>query len=1242
MSLDNFNITLDNTQIGQQHGLSLKHSSMKGDSLHGAGLFHLSDDSQAQIDAIKFAYTAHPELIDSSLIAHSLQDDSQLSYAGQSGIVADKYRHTGFVRVLPQGSDKKNTLYVQAKAAELEGGGALENVVYDIEHFSDAAKFVAGLGKYAKYQVNKSLSLVTKDDVSLSHSIARECDISVKAASIVSSFEYDKAYRLSFMSTQGDITLNNNLKALNIYATSARHIFENGVAYASDKLFFDAQGNIENRAYIGSGKYTQLLAKGNVLNLCKEQAYQGQYDSRRYYQAGVIAGGTGADTDGIGLYIKADGRVIAEASDFISQGINYIEGKKGVDFKAKYHVYTSLQQTQDVHCGDKHKSRWNILNDAKLAWDKVRDKKIQTLVTDTDIGTSHVYSGSARNIIRSGEGEVTSIAAQFVSPEGTDVYARGDVKLYGLKTNNRVLENVNYRLDWFDAQRDHVYQSSQPTLCLDNGTTRIHSAEGNIDARGAYFIGSGNIEMRAKKRIIWDVDVLNHDMTEKSRSLEWSIPGMGAWDSYKRGGRVGEVGAAFDPSLGKMRSLYHSQSGSEQLANTTNLGIDLANTGNNLMRGMTQGTMKNELLARYGLGHDGHFSPSVTLSYTQKKTKTQFQTQGQGGIQRGGHAVFIAGEGIDIGGGDFHVDGNMEFNTPSLIVHGKPLHSTTHQTAHTESFGIVGAEGIQSLGLSVNKTNTSSTHYINTILSAGGNMSLHHNGGKMQKCILNTSNLQSQSWNAKIVTLTVQDQQDTRQTKTQSLSLSTTCQVGFYQGKSDKHTTTQHSGIHVIEGINSKGHEVEVDKTHMIGGKITTDGVNHFKTGQLIAESLPDTEDFHGLGLSGNPHDLGRAFGHKPSDTAGEPLIASLAFQMDANDYVAMQIPVIYGREGTKLDTPNVQGGIVTQHPEGAIVIKNHHTHFAVDIPLTNELYLKNAQTHVSGAEDRLNTLLHPKPFHHDPVDFGRPEPIVPVKEDAIDTALHRSRRRKNRKVSSRADEHIDPISDAKAPVFTNAQKNPKNQNTTAVATLAEAYGGAVFEEMAKGIDANILEKTSHSNISKKEHLKGGKHVRKLGGLWSLGMNSELALLDDNVAKEDTFKKGAALTVVDACIDWGIKAGLKKVGLAGAAPPVAAGLLISEVADVFYDEETIQHIRQQGVDNLEQAQDYYRHGRFFSSLIMQRAAVDKIAFTTLAEAGHKLINKSNVLADSMVAGFNTLLNKNEPEQSNHIDLPQRP
>ncbi|MDP3706245.1 MAG: hemagglutinin repeat-containing protein [Legionellaceae bacterium] len=1295
--LDSFQINIKENVVNQDGVLKLTHSNFTGDVLDSSGLLIL-DHTHVDIASIHLAKDAHEQLIDSNLYSKQILDESQLSYQGQVGVVTDDYQHTGHVqkKTQPEDSESKNLFYVQSKTGRLDGSGDIDNGYYNIEHLGDGTAFVAGRGKYSLYMTSESLSFVTQDSFHLSDTIERDCDISVQASDILFGTSYYRPHDLTLISTVDDVVLTGAIQSSNLYAKSARNLLTNnsigttstlsfeaeggyynyggllngdvvavkageiknftqgsaaasqgtrlpmggsGVINARSKLFLEAtQGNIENHGGImRAGDYTQLLAVGNVVNSCNERSYQGEYDILKEFSGGLISGGNGASTDGIGLYIKAEGTVISDASDFVSNGSNYIEGVQGVSFTARQHTYVSLDRTDKTWYG----------------------KKTHVVETSTTVKGSVVHSNNGRNIIQSGEGGVTSIATRFSSPGGTDVYAKGNVQLFSLNAQNHRFESHSNFWGLSKNERDHIYESSTPTLFLDNGATRICSSEGNVDARGAYFIGGGDLSIKAKGRIQFGVDILDHELNEKTRSFNLKAPGLGAWDSYKQGGSLWDMATAEDATLAKLNSLSNSHNTAEFLANSSNLGIDLVNTTNSMMRGLGQDGITYELMARYGLGGAAGFSPSLTLSMTESKTTSHFQTQAQGGVDRGGNVRLEAGEGIDLENGvRVHAGGDLEIDAPEVIAHAAALQSSVKQTTQSESIGATLTGQVQNVGASYSKTQTSSTHYINAELSAGGNMLLHNQDKAMDKLELDGANLIAGSLDANIHQLIIRDKQDASQTKTKSFSASTNGQFSVYEGHGFDKVTEQHSGIHVTDGINTNGHGVHVNETYMEGGVITTEGENHFTTDKLVSVTLQDERQYSGIGISGNINDFNRLIDGKPANVAGEQTFATAAVMFDHIDYAATQTAVIYGEKGTTLDINTLQGEVHTESADGKSIQHDDSIHLQLDIPLTNKDYLEKRSENMKAGEAKLSEFFKPKPHQDEAVAFGRHEPIRPVENNAEEKDDEDAEDKKNKHPKKKKDEHTSTDSDKpkKDMVKTEPELSPeitqdivddalkhlkfdspkaerafnktvedaqhekettgkvssktedalKRQITTAlIKTLkagTEEGWGKFVEKLGPDYNQKLIKLLSNPDTFSQAGVK--TYLGTKGALITFTFNLALSSLDDEVAKGDVLKHSAAVTAVDFSFGVVLEYGLERLAMGEAVGPIGWGLMVLDVVDSFYSPEQINKFIEQGISNLYEAQSLYRDGHPFAGWALERAAADKIGAAARAQCGH--------------------------------------
>ncbi|MDQ2995285.1 MAG: hemagglutinin repeat-containing protein, partial [Pseudomonadota bacterium] len=722
----------------------------------------------------------------------------------------------------------------------------------------------------------------------------------------------------------GDVVFANaaNIHNITRHSKAARHYGSNdvgrsGVINGRSMAFLNANaGNVENHGgIIRAGNYLEITAQGDVLNNCNIKSHQGKYDVIKTFDHGLIAGGDGQDREGLGLYIKAEGKVVADASDFISNGDNYIEGVQGVNFKARHHTYVA----KDEH----EKSSWGFSEKHKME-------------TATNVQGSVVHSNHGRNSIYSGEGKVKSVATLFSSPGGTDVYSDRDVKLFSLKTHDQTYKSKSSCWGLSESERYERHQKATPTLFVDNGRTRIHSAKGNVDARGAYFTGEGDLYVKAGKRVKFGVDILQHEVREKSRSLGVSVPGMNAWQTARNGGNLWDMASSEDATLAKLNSLCGSHTNAEQLTNASNLGIDVYNTSSNLMNGLGNGTLGNELMSRYGLGGANGFSPSVKFSLTETETHSKYQTQGVGGVNRGGKVYIEAGDGVDLENGvAIKAAGDIEINAPELIMRAAKLDSSFSQKSQTYHVGVSPTGGVTDVGYNQSTSKMTSTSHMNATLMTGGNLNLHHQGEAMEKVELDGGNILAQTLDAKIKRLILTDKQDETKVKNQSIGASSSGQISYYQGEGSSKRTQQHSGIFVEEGINNNGHSVTVDKAEMKGGEITTNGVNNFSANKIKSTALVDKEDYQGKGFSLNVKDLVRLTEeHQPTGLPGEKAIATGTVIYDKKEYEAEQRPVIFGQGGTAIEAREIPKNIVTTRASGTHVKTNETQHFAVDVPM--------------------------------------------------------------------------------------------------------------------------------------------------------------------------------------------------------------------------------------------------------------------------------------------------------------------
>jgi hypothetical protein len=1273
--LDSFHLDIEQGVFQDDSKVALVNSTYTGEKLTEEGSLKL-ENSHLGVTQVDLMQQADEQLLNSSITAQTIVDQSQMSYQGQSGVITNHYKHTGHVEKIeqPVGSEEPNAFFVDAKTAELDGSTALDHGYYSIEHMLDGTKFAAGTGRYSLYMAGESLSFTTKDSFHLNDSIQRQCDVSVQAADVLYGGTYNQKNDLTFISTSGDVKLTSKIQSRNLFVKSAGDIYTNNAIDTDSALSFEAegtyynyggtlngydvgvkaseiknftpasvgagtrlpmgssgiisarnhlllqatQGNIENHGGIlHAGNYAQLLAARDVLNLCNIKTIQGSYDTLKQFDGGLISGGTGKDTDGVGLYIKADGQVISDASDFVSSGSNYIEGVNGVQFTARSHTAITQDDTTETWYG----------------------KKKHIIGTSTVVKGCGIQSINGRNIIQSGEGSVTSIASQFVSPGGTDIYAKGNVNLFGLKTQDRTIVSKSYAWGLSKKDFDSIHENSTPTLFYDHGATRIQSAEGSVDARGAYFVGSGDLSVKAGKQILFGVDILEHSVTEKSNLFSVSGPGFGAWEAIKNGGNVWDAVTAEDVTLAKMKSLSDSNNNTELLANAFNLGLDLCNTSNSILRGFTATGVSEELLARYGLGGADGIAPSVTVSMTQSKTKSTWQTQSQGGVDRGGNVTLEAGEAVILENGvRVHADGNTDVDTPDVIGHAAGLNSTVDQKTVTESMGVSLLGQVQSVGASYSRTQTKSTTYVNSELSSGGNITMHHKDQAMHQVDLEGANIDAKTLDMNTDSLIIKDKQDTSTTKTQSYSLNTNGQFSIHVGKDCDRVTNQSSGIHVRDGINVDGHKVHAGELYMEGGKIITEGKNEFEADKVESHALEDERHHIGIGLSGNVSDVNRLTGQKSTNMAGEQTFATMAVSVDHVDYKAVQHSVIHGEAATALDIGLALGDAVhTTSSDGKIVQKDQAMNLHVDVPLTNEEYLKTYGQNIQAGNKKLKDMLLPKQNHQEPVAFDRAEGLKPREDDPSELsheeqdALNEAMANLQFESPEQAQELQHYAEKATQEISENGQVSPKTKNRlkdgmikallTTLQYGSEEKWAKLLEKMGPEYKQSLIKLLSKPETREHAGIKVAMGVKGL--VISFFYNAALSSIDSEIQKKDIVKHATILTGVEVAFGFVFELPYLNVF----SGPVSAARFLLSIADCFYNETKTSELSKSGVAHLDEAQKLAQEGHSLDAWAMRQLAAEQQGTAARAQAGHALAEITTPIVKAVEGRWNEYRNK---------------
>lgn len=1252
---DHFNFKVGHHEISQQAHFGFTNGYYEGDYLSNSAFFTASN-SYFKVTSVLFNQGATENFYETFFESKQIIDKSHLYTSGQVVFSTEDYQHRGDIHNdKPAEPGKRNLFYVKSKTAQLDGRCELDNVFFDIESFKEAKELAGGSGKYSLYFASESFGLSTKGNLELNQELLRNCHMYLQADAISMTQGYNKQYDLTLVSNLGDVKLladvhannfyvqsagkiitNTRLEATNTLAFEAKGAIENyggfinakttslvgseiknitagsnaakngtpiavggaGIINASERLYLTAtQGNIENHGgLMRAGIYAQLLAKGNVLNLCNTRTYQGQFDVIKEFDPGVIQGGTGEGEAKIGLYIKADGQVIGDASDFISNGTNYIQGVQGIHLGCQSHTYVSNYQNERGFMGFTHKV---------------------VIDTHTNLKGCDVRSTNGRNILISDEGGITTQAANFISPGGTDIYAKKDVRLQSAVYSDRHYVYKGKFWDVFKDVHDDVVGQSAPTFFYDNGSTRIKSAEGCVDARGAYFLGGGDLSIEAHGKIYIGRDKLDQQRDSYSRSVNWSIPGLAGATALMNGAGVWGAMTAEDATLAKLNSLLGSQSAAELLANASNLGVDLTNTTNSACRAIGSGHISEELLSRYGLGGAKGFNPSASVGVSQTQSSLHTQTLGKGGIERGGNVSLKSDTGIEVfNGAPIHAGKNLDLDAPSFIAHAAEL--DTHAKKHTEglSFHLNLSNGVQSTHASASQSEQHSTQYVYSDIRSGGTTTVHCGDGAMGHLELDGATINAKNIEGSVDHLVITDKQDSQQSSSKSVSVGSNGAFSVSASKSSEQVTNHHSGIHTSDDLNTAEHHFEVKHTTMTGGSITSDGVNHFETETLESHELHDSKHQIGVGYSGHLPDFDAPH-HAPHNRPGEKVVDTPAHvKLDFVHYEATQASVLYGAGGNDFHVQEYVGDEVhTSSADGKTVESDVNEHIKLDVPVVHAENLEMLSTNVRRffdkvapvAEKTAEVLGLPPRRPHEPQSHGTsvsagPHPHSP--KGAITQALKNV--------------HLDPKLAARVE---QELKHGGHLSASTQNLLKQQIGEALLKSLKAGTEHGwdkLTEKALKDVLSRSDQWVSKIHLGSIGAIIQFEFNLFLSDAPDSSGK---MKHAIAQTGTDIVVGM----------VLSQIPGVGWALTIADIMDSFYDEAHIQELLELNGQMNQAAIKAMQEGNYFQGIALADQSKGLLAAAGAMELMHQLANATAPI----VKKFEDMMGEHEEEQQRH-------
>lgn len=962
--------------------LILEGVTTQAQSFDEAGKLVLKHAQVSVNGAVNITTSAIVTAKDSQISGNKITHAGTVDYQGYLGLKATTdITTTKASHIQTEQKDAKSILQLEAHSANLNGEVKAENAIVDVAHLSEAHTLVTRTGKYTDFHVSNALDLRTDADLRLEQPINRNCGLSITGRSVYMGADYKTNHDVVLKSTVGDVSLYSNLQANNIFVDSASHLYttrnihgqqvvqftanqdyinlgghvqgdvvsckaatiknyhfqsheldqlpaplkklmgQAGSLYGRQVYLEATQGNIENHGGVIRGtQYLQAIARGSIINQCSIKNQKGKHDIIKTFMPAVMAGGTGLDNENTGLYLSADGKVINNGSILSSEANNFIHAKQGLECIGQSHTYISHHKV-------------------KRKWYGSKKEKTETATT---VQTADIIAKKGRNIIICDNGGIHGVAAQFISRDGTQAFAEGDIKLYSLKYQDKSVTKKQELWGVHKSKKKEKHEQAVPTLIYDNGITRLESAHGNIIGRGVVALGNGAFQTIASDgSVLFSADKLSHSSQQKSSGFSISSPALQQIDRLLDSK---DIFSNVDPMVGKVDTLLHSENATEWGANSWNTAVVGYNSYQMFSNAWNQDSMNQLLLQRSGI--NGMLTPAVNLTYGTSTQNSDWETVGPGCIQRSSWDIEAANrvllEGITV-----DIAGDMRVKAKTLDMHGHELHSSTSMRQQSATVG-VGMTGVESASVSHAKSKTTSTQHANQQTKVGGNLHVEVEDWNLKSANVDAGTL---TGNVSHV-LHLQSQQDQSRTKSEQASLSTTGQVALAQSKDEVIRVQQATGIHVREGINhDANHQFNVNTTVNEGAKITSDGKNNFHSETIINKEVKDFEKHSSQGIGFNVHQMAKSI--QPAGDAAPS--ASYASQVDESsnakpakmidvatvtqtkhDFAAVQHATYHGQEGTNINAAQIVGNMNTQNNNGYVVLKDSKQNITVDIPLVD------------------------------------------------------------------------------------------------------------------------------------------------------------------------------------------------------------------------------------------------------------------------------------------------------------------
>ncbi|MDQ2993815.1 MAG: hemagglutinin repeat-containing protein [Pseudomonadota bacterium] len=618
--------------------------------------------------------------------------------------------------------------------------------------------------------------------------VAHKANIAVSASGDVSVNAKGNFHNKNAQLSAGNVV---SVKAKSI--TNQRSVKDSNTAITGKKVILTAtDGDIQNNAAIGASEFLCAKANnGSVVNEAFQYVENGQYQEIQRYDSAIMAGGTGtAETGGIGIYIEADKKVVNDSA-IVANGDVHVHGKEGVESSSLATTYVN--------------NRWSK-KEGYFGQTTRRGHSTHTDVTEDIIRSTH-----GKNVITSDNGRVDLIGTKILSPNGTEIQAKGDINIRTLKYEDRTVERKNQAWGLSNSRNAEFHQGAvDSVIATVEGEIRVISTEGAVNAKGTRFLGTAaaRLIVKGKKDVTLVEEKMQHRIEESSAGFSIDAPGVKTVEGANNG-KLGEGLISEDPLLSSIRDTAKANNGVERTAGGVNMGVNSAELYNQFK----EGDVVNGLMNRYA---------KASLTYKEEKSETRFETRGPGGIQGFGHMHLESEEGNVVLGMDVNVD-NATIKAKRFVQQSTALESSYQNESNSVSSSVSPA-GV-SYGAEHSHLKSKDVKHVNNALNVKNHLEVN-----ADEWVMNGANATAGTLGGHVKHLYINDMLDSHQAKGEGYGASTDGTVSVSNTNESGQRVTQSSGLQVREGINKEGGpQFTADNTTFTGaGQITSDGENNY------------------------------------------------------------------------------------------------------------------------------------------------------------------------------------------------------------------------------------------------------------------------------------------------------------------------------------------------------------------------------------------------------------------------------